>query len=60
MTDFEIRMLNTTEVGVSALSERAQSERRLSPGLTLAFKSKADAAEYVAVAEEEGFVFKGK
>ena len=60
MADFEIRMLNDTEVGISALTERAQKERRNPPGHTLAFKSPSDARPYVTAAEREGFTFKGK
>ena len=48
MADFEIRMLNDSEVGISALTERAQKDRRIAAGVT------------VKAAEKEGFTFKGK
>jgi len=60
MADFEIRMLNDSEVGISALTERAQKDRRITAGETLAFKSPGDARPYVKAAEKEGFTFKGK
>ena len=60
MQDFEIRLLNSGEVGISALTERAQRARCLKPGHTLMFKSPADAVAYVDVAEAEGFTFAGR
>ncbi len=59
MADFEITMLGSSEVGISALSERAQKERRLKAGYTLVFKGPGDALPYVKAAASEGFTFKG-
>jgi len=50
MADFEIRMLNDSEVGISALTERAQKDRRIAAGETLAFKSPGDARPQFLVA----------
>lgn len=60
MPDFEIRMLNDTEVGIVAMTERAQLGRRIAPGHTLAFKSSGEAREFVDVAEAEGYTFGGR
>jgi hypothetical protein len=58
--DFEIRLLNGGEVGISALTERGRKERGLEAGTTIAFKGPGDAIEYVEVAEREGLTFRGK
>ncbi len=61
MADFEIQMLNESKVGISALTERAQKDRRIAAGQMLAFKSPGDARPYVIAAEKkESFTFKGK
>jgi hypothetical protein len=62
MADFKIRMLNSysTAVGISALTERAQKDRRIEAGYTLAFKSPGDTRPYVEAAEKDGFTFTGK
>lgn len=60
MYDFEIKALSGGEVGVSALTEHAQRSRRLKAGHTQVFKTRHEAAPYVAVAEAEGFTFAGK
>jgi hypothetical protein len=60
VADFEIRALDGGETGISALTERAQKERRMAAGHTLVFKSAAEAAEYVVAAEADGFTFFGK
>jgi hypothetical protein len=63
MQDFEIRLLNSGEVGISALTERAQAKARcLKPGHRLVFRSPADpdAVAYVDVLEAEGFTVKGR
>jgi hypothetical protein len=51
-------MLNDTEVGIKALTERAQRARRLAPGHTIACPE--DARDYVDVAEAEGLTFVGR
>ncbi|MGA2936388.1 MAG: hypothetical protein ABSF52_04730 [Syntrophobacteraceae bacterium] len=62
MQDFEIRLLNSGEVGISALTERAQAFSRLEPERTLMFKSLGDTSlvDYVDVAEAKGFTFAGR
>lgn len=59
MQDFEIRHLDSCEVGISALTERAQAFGRLEPGRTVVFRSLGDASlmAYVDVAEAKGFTF---
>ncbi len=60
MADFEIRELGGSEIGIKALTERAQQSRRLAQGVTIAFKSPGDALEYVEAAEAEGYSFAGR
>jgi hypothetical protein len=57
MVDFEIRMLNRSEVGISALTEHAQNDRGIAAGYTLAFKSPGDARPFVRAAEADSFTF---
>jgi hypothetical protein len=58
--DYAIRTLNGGEVGISVQSDRAQQRSRLDPGVTIVFKGRCDATEYVEEAEAEGFTFNGK
>jgi hypothetical protein len=58
MPDFQIRIINDSEVGISAITEKAQ--HRIPPGQTIVFKSSGDARPYVAAAEIEEFTFTGK
>lgn len=60
MADFELRALDGGEMGVCALTVRAQEARRLPAGHVLAFKSGIETAEYVGAAEAEGLTFSGK
>lgn len=58
--DYIVKMLNGGEVGISAMTNRAQQRSRLQAGYTIAFRSRFEATEYVEVAEAEGFTFEGK
>ena len=58
--DYEIKMLNGGEVGISAQSDRARERSRLTAGILIALKSRVEALEYVEAAETEGFTFAGK
>ncbi|MFI4973111.1 MAG: hypothetical protein ACHP84_01070 [Caulobacterales bacterium] len=59
MHDLDIRLLNDGgEVGIRALTARAQDLQRLPAGLTVAFKSLADARLYIFEAEKAGLTFR--
>jgi hypothetical protein len=57
--DFVIKPGNGGEIGISALTERAQKARNLVPGHTVMFKGAGDAIPYVKEAEAQGFTFAG-
>lgn len=59
-TDFVMKPLNSGEIGISALTERAQKARNLTAGHMITFRSRDDAMPYVQAAETEGFTFAGK
>jgi hypothetical protein len=63
MNDHQIKTDGHGSVGVSALSERAQtrgSGPRTSSNLTLIFRARVDAIEFVRAGEAEGYTFAGK
>jgi hypothetical protein len=63
MVDYQIKSNSRGSFGVSALSERAQKRAAgppLSTDLTLMFRGRADALEFVTAGEADGFTFGGK
>lgn len=63
MEDYQIKSDGRGSFGVSAQTERAQNRAARPPGtsnLTLCFKARADALQFVRAGEAEGFTFEGK
>lgn len=60
MFDFKISEMNGGEIAIESLNDRAQTSRRLDPGIRIVFKSPGEAREYVVIAESEGFTFLGR
>jgi hypothetical protein len=63
MEDYQIKSDGRGSFGVSALTERAQNRAAGPPvtsNLTLWFRARADAIQFVKAGEAEGFAFAGK
>jgi hypothetical protein len=63
MEDYQIKSDGRGSFGISALSERAQNRAAGPPvtsNLTLMFRGRADALEFVTAGEAQGFTFAGK
>ena len=63
MEDYQIKLDGRGSLGVSAQTERAQHRGAGPPAtsdLTLVFKARADALEFVRAGEAQGFTFAGK
>lgn len=58
--DFEIRRLQGADIGIEALTERAQKARGMAPGDTRIFVRWHEAVPFVEAAEAEGFTFAGR
>ena len=58
--DFEIRRLQGADIGIEALSDRAQKARGMAPGDTKIFVRSHEAVPFVEAAEAEGFTFAGR
>ena len=63
MEDYQIKSDGHGSLGVSAQTERAKTRAAGPPvtsDLTLVFKARADALEFVRAGEAQGFTFAGK
>ena len=63
MEDYEIKSDGHGSFGVSAQTERAQNRAEGPPAtsnLTLWFRARAEAVQFVKAGEAEGFTFAGK
>jgi hypothetical protein len=63
MEDYQIKTDGRGSFGVSAQTERAQTRAAGPPvtsNLTLWFRARADALEFVKAGEAQGFTFAGK
>ncbi len=63
MADYQIKSNGQGSFGVSAISERAQKRAAgppLTSDLTLVFRGRTDALEFVTAGEAQGFTFAGK
>jgi hypothetical protein len=58
--DFEIRRLVGADIGIEALTERAQKAYGMVPGDTKVFVKWHEAVPFVEAAEAEGFTFAGR
>jgi len=63
MEDYQIKSNGQGIFGISALTERAQHRAAGPPvtsDLTLVFRTRAEALEFVTAGEAQGFIFAGK